>query len=90
MTDSSEMTALQSLQDDIFRRKVLRARLLTPTQRLDEALELTQSIFEWMHSGAMEQCSYTDPLDGWREVRRRLDRLRRFKEHNLYRPVAVN
>ena len=87
MNDAANPAALRALQDDIFRRKVLRARAMTPTQRLDEALELTQATFDTMHSGAMAQCGFTDPADGWREVKRRLDRLRRFQEHNLYRPV---
>lgn len=89
MDEDSDANALRALQEDVFRRKVLRARSMTPTQRLDEALELSQSIFEWMHSGAMEQCGFTDPADGWQEVKRRLDRLRRFQEHKLYRPVAA-
>jgi hypothetical protein len=90
MNEAPHASAGQALQDDIFRRKVLRARGMTPTQRFDEALELTQSIFEWMHAGAMDQCGFTDAEDGWREVKRRLNRLRRFQEHNLYRPVAVS
>ena len=87
--DESNPAALRALQEDVFRRKVLRARGMTPTQRFDEALELSQSIFEWMHSGAMEQCGFTDPEDGWLEVKRRLSRLRRFQEYNLYRPAAA-
>jgi hypothetical protein len=90
MNEASEHAAVQALQDDIFRQKVLRARKMTPTQRFDEALELTESTFKWMHAGAMAQCGFTDPEDGWREVRRRLDRLRRYQEHNLYRPVALS
>jgi hypothetical protein len=89
MNDDTSPAALRELQEDIYRRKVLRARGMTPTERLDEALELTQSIFDWMHSGAMQQCGFTDPADGWQEVKRRLARLRRYQEHNLYRPVAA-
>ncbi len=89
MKDDIDPTALRVLQDGLFRQKVLRARRMTPTERLDEALELTQSIFDWMHSGAMQQCGFTDPADGWREVERRLARLRRYQEHNLYRPVPA-
>ena len=33
--------ALKALQDDIYREKVLRARAMTPLQRLGEAIELT-------------------------------------------------
>jgi hypothetical protein len=90
MTDwQADPAKLRAVQEEIYRGKVLRARAMTPTQRLDEALELTQSIFQWMHSGAMNQCGLTEEAEGWREVRRRLSRLRRFHEHNLYRPVPA-
>ena len=67
--------ALQELQDEIYREKILRARHLTPEQRLADAMELTNGVFARMHEGAMWQTQTSDPEKGWREVRKRLDRL---------------
>jgi hypothetical protein len=86
--DESDPVALRALQDDIYRGKVLRARGMTPTERLDEGLELMDQIFSWMHSGAMSQTGTTDPEEGWRELESRLDRLRKLHEHKLYRKVV--
>jgi hypothetical protein len=72
MNAEAERDAIQSLQDAIYRDKVLRARALTPAQRLAEAFELSNDIFHWMHSGAMAQCKLTDSGRGWEEVSRRL------------------
>ena len=44
--------ALKALQDDIYRERVLRARRLTPQERLADALELTNGVFARMHEGA--------------------------------------
>ena len=89
MTDDANPAALLELQDELFRRKVLRARLMTPSERLDKGFQQSQDIFDWVHSGAMQQCGFTDPADGWDEVARRLARLRRYQDHNLYRPIAA-
>ena len=89
MNWESDPEKLRLLQEDIYRGKVLRARRMTPTERLDEALELSNGIFSWMHSGAMGPGRETDPEEGWRELERKLSRLRRLHEHELYRPVTA-
>ena len=76
--------ALVELQDAIYRDKVLRARGMTPEQRFDAVFELTNSVFERMHEGAMWQLDTTDPQAGWAEVRRRMDRLTKVQEFGLY------
>jgi hypothetical protein len=81
--------ALKSLQDAIYRDKVMRARAMTPAERLAEAFELSNDIYHWMHSGAMSQCKLTSNDDGWNEVSIRLGRLRHLHERNLYRPFAA-
>jgi hypothetical protein len=80
--------ALKALQDDIYRDRVLRARRLTPQERLAEALELTNGVFVRMYEGAMWQLGTTDPALGWREVRRRLAMLA--KVHDGGRFVSNN
>ena len=68
-------TALKDLQDSIYREKVLRARAMTPEERFDAGFEITNDAFQRMLAGAMWQTESTDTESGWREVRRRLDRL---------------
>ena len=76
--------ALKELQDAIYRDKVLRAREMTNEQRFDEALELTNGVFERMAEGVMWQLGITDPQEAWAEVRRRMDRLCRARDHRFY------
>ena len=84
--DPDAMTALQAA---IYREKVLRARAMTSAERLDEALELSNDIFSWMLDGAKAQCGLRSDEEGWVEVQRRLQRLRRVHECKLYKTVAA-
>lgn len=58
------------------------------SERLDEALELSNDIFTWMLDGAKEQCGLSSDEEGWAEVQRRLQTLCRRHEHKLYKPVT--
>lgn len=89
MHSDSDPDAMKALQAAIYREKVLRARAMTPAERLDEALDLSNDIYTWMLDGAKGQCGLTSDEDGWSEVERRLQTLRRLHERNLYRPVAT-
>ena len=92
MTEAEKQRDLEALQDVIYRDKVLRARAMTPEERLTEAFELTDEVFQRMLCGAMSQLGIEDEQEGWREVRRRLDRLTAFRERGLYvdrRPETV-
>lgn len=89
MNIESNPDALKSMQDAIYRDKVLRARAMTSAERLDEALELSNDIYAWMLDGAKSQCSLHSDREGWTEVERRLQTLRRLHEHKLYKPVAA-
>ena len=83
MTET-EAAALKAMQDDIYRERILRARRMTPEQRLADAFELTNGVFARMHEGAMWQLGTTDAEAGWREVSRRLDRLRAAGERGRF------
>lgn len=72
------------LQDSIYREKVLRARSMTPEQRLAECFELTNSRFEKMLAEAMARPGITNETQGWNEVTRELDRLRLVEEDGIY------
>jgi len=76
--------ALKALQDSIYRERVLRAREQTESERLADCFEITNAVFDRMHYGAMWQLGITDPDEGWVEVRRRLDRLRRVQDHKRF------
>ncbi len=80
----SDPITLRAVQEEIYRGKVLRARQMTPTERLDEVLKLSNGLF-----GPPDSPENMDSEAYWREMERRLDLLRRLREHNLYRPVAA-
>ena len=54
-----------------------------------EGLELSNDIYTWMLDGAKGQCGLTTDGEGWAEVARRLQTLRRLHERNLYKPVPA-
>ena len=86
MTDwQSDPVKLRAVQEEIYRGKVLRARGMTDTERLDEVLELSNDIFGWITAPA----GTSGEEARWEEVERRLRILRRLHEHNLYRPVEA-
>lgn len=77
-------TALKDLQDSIYREKVLRARAMTPEERFDSGFEITREAFLRMLEGAMWQLGTDDAVIGWKEVGRRLDRLRNAQDAGRY------
>lgn len=76
--------ALKELQDAIYRDKVLRARSMTNEERFDEAIELTNGVFERMAEGVMWQLGITDADEVWKVVRQRMDRLARARDSRFY------
>lgn len=76
--------ALKALQDDIYREKILRARAMTPGQRMAEIFELSDHQFGMMLAGAMHRLGIRDEKAGWREVARWMQRLDRVRERGLY------
>lgn len=84
--------ALKELQDSIYREKVLRARAMTPMERLESVFEISEFQFGMMHAGAMHKIGGEDEDAGWLEVRRGLGRLDRARDHGFYttspRPAA--
>ena len=77
-------TALKDLQDSIYREKVLRARAMTPEERFDSGFEITKDAFQRMLEGAMWQLGTNDAIIGWKEVGRRLDRLRKAQDFGRF------
>lgn len=84
--------ALKVLQDDIYREKILRARSMSVEERLAEVFELSDQQFGMMLAGAMHRLGTRDEEEGWREVRRWMERLDQVREHGLYvreKPTAT-
>lgn len=85
--------ALKAMQDDIYREKILRARKLTPEQRLADVFELTNAVFARMHEGALWQAESTDAEEGWKIVRQRLNRLQKVQDMGRFtnqKPEAIH
>ncbi len=76
--------ALKTLQNDIYRGKIVRARGLTMEQRLDEVFELSNHQFGMMLAGAMHRLGTRGESEGWDEVRRWMERLDRARDHAFY------
>lgn len=76
--------ALEALQADIYREKILRARKLTVQQRLADVFELSNHQFGMMLSGAMHKIGTRDVEAGWSEVARWMERLDRVRDHGIY------
>ena len=76
--------ALKALQDAIYRDKILRARAMTPEQRLAEVFELSNHQVGMMHAGAMDRIGTTDKEEGWVEVRRWFKRLDQVRDHGRF------
>ena len=90
MKVKSSEDALKAMQDAIYRDKVRRAQAMSPAERLDEALELSNDMYTWMLDGAKSQCDLTSDEDGWAEVQRRLQTLRKLHEKSLYQTTQVS
>jgi hypothetical protein len=85
MNPSEEAAAaLKAMQDDIYRERILRARRQTLAERLADVFELSNGVFARMHEGAMWQAGVTDPEEGWRIVRKRLNRLQQVQDFGRF------
>jgi len=75
---------LREIQESIYREKVLRARAMTPEQRLVCGLELSRESLSRVLEGAMWQLGTKDHERGLQEARRRLERLSKAQDHGFY------
>lgn len=89
MTDPASIDpALAALHDAIWRDKILQARAMTPEERFEGGLEQTNFTMRLMLDGTMSQLGITDTTEGWRELRKRMDRLRKAADHGFYSESA--
>lgn len=83
MTAAEKQQDLEKLQDTIYLEKVLRARAMTPEQRLADVFELTNDVLARMLAGVMWQKKIEDPDEGRKVVAQQIDRLRYVHDYEL-------
>jgi hypothetical protein len=89
MTEAEKQHDLEKLQDAIYMEKVLRARQLTPEQRLADVFELTNSVMERMLAGVMWQKKIEDPDVAKVELAKQIDRLRYVRDYERAKLTSV-
>jgi len=77
-------TALDDLQDSIYREKILRARAMTREERFLTGCRLTNEVSNRIFQGALARLESPDPETAWKEARRRAERLRKANDHGFY------
>ncbi|MCP5538135.1 MAG: hypothetical protein H7A51_18125 [Akkermansiaceae bacterium] len=63
---------------------MMRARAMTPEQRLEECFLLSDEALQQSLAGAMWQLGTEDVEEGWLEVKRRMDRLDSLRDRHFY------
>ena len=79
----------QPLMDDIFREKVLRARRMTPAERIEDVFKLYDMGVELMRSGIRAQHPDWSGDQIEAEISRRFACIRQLEEHGIYQPVPA-
>jgi hypothetical protein len=71
----------------IYRDKVLRARAMTPDERLMESFRLFEESLTFTKAGVADQLGTTDEASIMAEVRRRFDLVRQREDRGIYLPL---
>ncbi len=83
------MSEFQPLIDQLYREEILRARALTPQERLSAAFELAPFAHSMMYAGIHSQYPEADEGELLRLARERIAKVRRCNEWKIFRPVGV-
>ena len=75
----------KDLADDIYRRRVLRARALTPGQRLSDSMEMTDFCLGMARAGVIVQHPEADEAEINRLMNQRRRRVQKMSDHGLFR-----
>jgi len=78
----------KELADDIFRRRVLRARTTPPGQKLMDGFKLYERACGLMRDGIRHQFPNADADEVEAILRKRLKRLRQIEEHGIYHDLS--
>ena len=79
----------KDLADDIYRRRVLRARALTPGQRMLEGMRLWDGVVMRMASGIKHQFPKADLVEVDQILAKRLRRLRQVSDRGFMEPFPA-
>jgi len=74
----------KELADDIFRRRVLRARTTPPDQKLLDCLQLHDQACQLMRDGIRHEFPDADETEVRKILRKRLNRVRQIDEYGIY------
>jgi hypothetical protein len=77
---------IDQLAAAIYRDKVLRAREMTPEERLIEGFRLFHEAMTFTAAGVANELGTTDEAAVMAEVRRRFDLVRKIEERGRYQP----
>ncbi len=81
MTEQQRQQDLKKLQDAIYKEKVLRARSMTPEQRLADVFELCNGVMERMLAGVMWQKRIKTTQEAKQVLSKQIERLRFVHDH---------
>ena len=79
----------KELADDIYRRRVLRARAMTVGERLSATLEVMDHTLAMVKAGVQAMHPQADDVEVHRLLRRQRDRLRQVADHGIFQSVPV-
>ncbi len=81
------MSEFQPLIDQLYREEILRARKMTPQERLRATFEITDFALKMMRSSLRHHHPEADDAEILRLGRERIAKVRRLNEWKLYRTV---
>lgn len=79
----------KELADDIYRRRVLRARAMTPGERMLEGMRLWDGVVKRMTGGIKHQYPKADAAEVDQILVRRLRRLRQVSDRGFIVPLSA-
>lgn len=79
---------IDQLAAAIYRDKVLRARAMTPDERLMEGFRLFDESMTFTKAGVAEELGTTDEAAIMTEVRRRFDIVHKMEDQGFYLPLS--
>ena len=83
----AKMNPHQPLMDQLYREEILRARTLTPQQRLRATFEVTEFALRMMRGSLRHHHPEADDVEILRLARERIAKVRRLNEWKFYRPA---
>jgi hypothetical protein len=80
------MCEFKRMELEVYLAEILRARRMTPGERLSEAFELTDAWFANMREGIRRENPQADEAEVFRLERERMAKIRAAEEEGIYGP----